>query len=335
MKRTYCTLTICSALAACGGGGGGGTITAANDSNNALVGAVVALSASNFEPAATEIVGSTSGMRSTGSPAQSLLSGAEVTPLVTPSLILEGKLSQLAQLLKKQPHLTGAVVSESLPCDQGGKMDVSINDMNSNEELDPGDSAEITFSDCRLNNTKMNGAMSFTVTSGSSNSYLAASNISILTTLQNMKLEFNDIMSISNGSFTMRINSVNSTTLTVDMLSPRMTNQVTQAGKTKVFQYTDYSINTITDRTTTSWAVKGTVSVPTLGANTAYIDTTTRFSQPNSLGFATTGQLLISVSQGGKMRVSATGTSNARIELDLNEDGTYEEFRMIPWMSIL
>lgn len=332
MKKTLFTLTTCSVLAACGGGG---TDTANNNSNNSLVGAAVSLSASNYEPAAKEIVGSVSGMQSTGTAAQGLLTGAEVSPMTTPAMFLQDQLPKLAEHLKKQAHLTGAVTSESVPCDSGGKMDVVFNDKNGNEELDAGDSADITISNCQYDNVKMNGKMSFTMNSGSANSNLTASNINLLATIQDLKVEFNDIVSVGNGSFTMSITPVNSTPLTVDMQSPSLTNQVTQAGKTKVFQYKDYNVNATANATTSSWSVKGTVSVPTLGANTAYIDTTTRFSQTNSQGFATTGQLMITVSNGGKMRVSATGTSNAKIELDLNADGAYEEFKLTPWIDVL
>jgi hypothetical protein len=55
----------------------------------------------------------------------------------------------------------------------------------------------------------------------------------------------------------------------------------------------------------------------------------------------TAGQLMITLSNGGKMRVTAqpmnstSSGSNAKVELDLNSDGVYEESKVLPWIDIL
>lgn len=328
MNQILFTLSACSVLAACGGGG---TDIANSNSNNSLVGAAVSLSATNYEPAAKEIVGSVSGLQSTGTATQGLLSGAQVTPITTPAMFLQAKLPELAQMLKRKAYLTGAVTSESVPCDNGGLMSVVFDDKNGNEDLDAGDSADISASNCLISNVQMNGKMTFTVNSGSAD----ASSINLMATLQDFQVSIDDMVSVGNGSFILNMSGLDTNTMTIDMRSPSLTSQITQAGKTKVFQYKDYSINATASPTVSSWTVNGNVSVPILGANTANIETITRFSQPNNLGYATNGQLMITISNGGKLRVSATGTSNVKIELDLNSDGAYEEFKLTPWIDVL
>jgi hypothetical protein len=50
---------------------------------------------------------------------------------------------------------------------------------------------------------------------------------------------------------------------------------------------------------------------------------------------------MITLSNGGKMRVTAqpmnstSSGSNAKVELDLNSDGVYEESKVLPWIDIL
>jgi hypothetical protein len=45
--------------------------------------------------------------------------------------------------------------------------------------------------------------------------------------------------------------------------------------------------------------------------------------------------LAITITNGGKMRVTATGTPDARVELDLNSDGVYESSKLTPWINML
>lgn len=340
MQKFMLSLTTCAALVACGGGGGDGKVTENNSQNDSLVGAAVALSASNYEPAAKEIVGSASGLQSTASISRELLSGSQVNPMPTAATFLKTKLPEIARVLNRSALLTGVAFEETLDCDQG-QIDVAVDDNNNNDELDAGDSAVLTIKNCQLDGFKINGKMSFTVDSGAAYSNLTASDITITSTIQDFRVEVSDIVSVSNGSYTMAIKPLDDTNLKLEISAPRLTNQLTQAGTTKVFQYTNYTFNATTNPNTTTWSVTGKVSVPTLGANTAEIATLTPFSTQANTSFVTAGQLMITLSNGGKMRVTAqpinaaTLETKAKVELDLNSDGTYEESKLIPWIDIL
>jgi hypothetical protein len=342
MKKVFFITILCgSVLAACGGGGGGDNSTANNSPASAQVGPPVALSTENYEPAAREIVGSVSSLQSTGTAAQSFLTGVEVmSSMSSPAMLLQEKLPELAQLLKRGTHLTGAQYTEAIACPAGGKMDVIANDNNNNEELDAGDNVDLTLTSCQYGGLKITGKMGFRINSGTAFSNMTAASINISATINDYKAEFNDTVSIGDGSFTMNIAqaylaALSGPAVSIDIQTPLMTTQVTQADTTKVFQLKNYTVNAIVSSTFTSWSVNGNVSVPTLGANTADIQTITRFTPAAATNYAAGGALLITVRDGGKMRVTATGTANAKVELDLNSDGIYETFKLVPWIDVL
>lgn len=340
MKQVFLpSIVLCSVLAACGGGGGGNS--ANNNEAASDVGPAVALSASNYEPAAKEIVGSVSSLQSTATVAQGFLTGVEVTSTaLSPAMLLQDKLPELAQLLKRRSHLTGVQYTEAIACPNGGKMDVIANDNNNNDELDTGDNVNLTISSCVYGALKVSGKMTLTVNSGLVSSEMTASQVNITATIQDYKAEFNDIVSIGDGSFTMNVAqayqaAVAGPALSIDIQTPLMTSKTTQAGITKVFQFKNYAINAVAASTYSSWSVKGNISVPTLGANTANIETLTPFSKNATTTYSTVGQLAITITNGGKMRVTATGTPDARVELDLNSDGVYESSKLTPWINML
>lgn len=336
MKKIIFMSTACAVLTACGGGGGSPGTTN-NTSANTEIGPAVALSTSNYESAANEVLSSAASFRSNGTPAQNLLTGAQVTPMITPATLLQEKMPEVAKLLKKQAHLTGVQYTDSIPCDSG-QMNVTVNDNNNNDELDAGDSAALNLVNCRYGLLGISGGMDFTVIRGSTYSDMTASDIEISAALREFKTEFDDFVAVGNGSFKMSISQTGSYSLpalSVSIVSPLMTTKLTQGGTTKVFQYKEYGVNITSDANTSTWSVNGNVSVPTLGANTATVNTTKRFSSPSNTTYATTGELLITVSNGGRMRVTATGTSKAKVELDLSSDGTYEEQKLIDWIDVL
>jgi|688.fasta_scaffold159199_3 hypothetical protein len=342
MRKILFTLSACAALVACGGGGGAddGKVTENNIQNDSLVGAAVALSASNYEPAAKEIVGSAPGLQSTASVSRELLTASQANPVPTAAMFLQTKLPEIARALNRSALLTGVAIEDTVDCDQG-QIDVAGNDNNNNDELDAGDNAVLTIKNCQLNGFKINGKMSFTVDSGAAYSNLTARDITITSNVQNFRVEVSGIVSVTNGSYTMTISPLSDTNLRVVITATRLTNQLSQAGTSKVFQYTNYTVNATTNPTTTTWSVTGKVSVPTLGANTAEIATLTPFSALTNTSLVTAGQLMITLSNGGKMRVTAqpmnstSSGSNAKVELDLNSDGVYEESKVLPWIDIL
>lgn len=339
MQKFLISLTACAALVACGGGGGGGgddsKVITNSTQNDSLVGAAIPLSASNYEPAAKEIVSAAAQIRSTSDLGGALLFGSQMSSVPTPSAFLQAKLPVLVRAMKRDALLSGGVFEYSEPCMQGGKISVVESDNNNNNELDAGDSAVLTLENCKENGLTLSGKMSIGVVSGSAYSELTASDISITATIQDFKVAFADIVSVANGSYTMTISPLSANSLKVEIKTPSMTSNFTQAGTTKFYQYKNYSVVTTANPTTTTWLVNGNVSVPSLGANTADIEMLTPFSRPTNSNIATSGQMLITVKNGGKIRVTANGSTNARVELDLNSDGIYEESKVVPWIDIL
>lgn len=333
MKQIIFISTVCTVLAACGGGGG--SSNPASNTASAEIGAAVALNNSNYEPAAKEIVGSASSLQSTGSVAQNLLTGVQVNTMISPFMFLRERLPELAQHLKQRANLTGVQYTDVVDCPDGGKMDVTGNDNNNNDELDTGDSVALILSSCQYGRWKITGKMDFNVIRGTSTSEMTTQNIKISASISDFKSEIDDIAVVGNGTFTLDVTPASPSSFNVAIVTPLMTSKITQAGTSKVFQYKDYTITAIADLNFTEWAIKGNVSVPTLGANTADVNSKTPFNTPSDKTYPTVGELLINVSNGGKMRVTATGTSNAKVELDLNSDGNYEENKLVSWIDVL
>lgn len=339
MQKILISLTACAALVACGGGSGGGggdsKVTENSTQNNSLVGAAVSLSASNYESAAKELVGSATQIRTTTDLGGALLLGSQMSSVPPSSAFLQAKLPLVVRAMKRDSLLSGGVFQYSEPCLEGGQINVVESDNNNNNELDAGDSAVLTIENCKENGVTLSGKMSIEVISGSAYSDLTASDISITANIQDFKVAIADIVNVVSGSYTMTISPLNANNLKVEVRAPSLTSSFTQAGKTKVFQYKNYTVVTTANPTTTTWLVNGNVSVPSLGANTADIEMLTPFSTPTNSNIATTGQMLITVKNGGKIRVTANGSTNARVELDLNSDGIYEESKVVPWIDIL
>ncbi len=136
-------------------------------------------------------------------------------------------------------------------------------------------------------------------------------------------------------------NGMTQQSMTVNVSAASLDYSVTTAGTTKVYEYRDYILKSTTYNKQVTLSITGSINIPSLGSNTATIQTIKNFVSPVtsnvsfSLSYPTDGIALITFKQGGKIRATANGTSNALIELDQENDGKFETSKQVPWSDIL
>jgi hypothetical protein len=340
MKTLATILSLCATLAACGGGGGGGPSTDTNSKS-------VALSAQNYDVAATEVMASSAAVSANGM-TTALFTGADVQSPLPFTHFVQSHLTQLIKNWRSSPtQLVGAELTESIPC-SSGTLSITYNDLLGNDVPDAGDYLTLSANNCWLDGSKLSGEMTITFNRYTETSL---SDYETFVTAKSSQFvsEINGVATASNGSFDMTLSSkmvLNSagfnqalTDLKMDIGS--MTYNITSAGITKVYEYKNYVLHNTTYNNQVSQSVKGSINIPTLGANTATIQTIKNFVSPASssaasrLPYPTEGIALVTFNQGGTIRATANGTSNAWVELDLNSDGQFETSKSVPWSDIL
>jgi hypothetical protein len=340
MKTLATLLSLCATLAACGGGGGGAPSSNTNSKS-------VALSAQNYDVAATEVMASSVAVSASSGITESFIGADVQTPLPFTHFV-QSHLTQLIKNWRSSPTvLVGAELTESIPC-SSGTLSITYNDLLGNEKLDAGDYLTLSANNCSLYGSKLNGEMTITFNRYSETSF---TDFEAFVTAKSSQFvsETNGVATSSNGSFDMNLSAkmvLNSngsnqllTDLKMDIAS--MTYNITSAGSTKVYEYKNYVLRNTTYNNQVSQSINGSINIPTLGANTATIQTSKNFVSPASsisgsrLPYPTEGMALVTFKEGGTIRATANGTSNAWVELDLNSDGQFETSKSVPWSDIL
>lgn len=342
MNKFTTALSLCAILAACGGGGGGGGSPSANTDSKS-----VALSAQNYDAAATEVMASSATV-SASSNITDFFIGADVHAPLPFTHFVQSNLTKLIKNWRTSPtQLIGAVMTESIPCSSGA-LSISYNDLLGNDVPDAGDYMTLSAKNCLLSGSKLNGEMTITfnrLTETSSDDYEAF----VTAKSERFTSETDGVAIASNGSFDMTLSSemvLNSdgftqpkTELKINISS--MTYNVTSAGSTKVYEYKNYFLHNTSYNNQVSQSIKGSINIPTLGANTATIQTVKNFVSPATssvayrLPYPTDGIALVTFKQGGTIRATANGTSNVWVELDQDGDGKFETSKPVPWSDIL
>jgi hypothetical protein len=305
MKTLATLLSFCATLAACGGGGG-------------------------------------------GAPSSNTNSKSDVQTPLPFTHFVQSHLTQLIKNWRSSPTvLFGAELTESIPC-SSGTLSITYNDLLGNEVPDAGDYLTLSANNCSLYGSKLNGEMTITFNRYTETSF---TDFEAFVTAKSSQFvsETNGVATSSNGSFDMNLSAkmvLNSngsnqllTDLKMDIAS--MTYNITSAGSTKVYEYKNYVLRNTTYNNQVSQSINGSINIPTLGANTATIQTIKNFVSPASsisgsrLPYPTEGMALVTFKEGGTIRATANGTSNAWVELDLNSDGQFETSKSVPWSDIL
>lgn len=342
MKALTSILVLSATLTACGGGG--------SASVNGNQSQPIALTAQNYDAAASEVMASSATLLGGTNLASDVLVGADVK--TTPSVInyIQKKLPDwINNINGQQAQLVAAAVTSTQACSSGGTVSVTVDDSNGSSTLDPGDKITIVANKCAADGETTNGQMTMTFTRVSQNSGFSGANDSAMNVQTNQfGTTVNGVTTVSNGSFDMEIKSqyvsgsngyLQNVELKISISS--LDNTITSGSTTKIYEYRDYVLQSTSYNNQTTQTIKGSINIPTLGSNTATIETIRSFVSTVSsngssyVAYPTEGVALVTFKQGGKVRTTANGTSNALVELDLTGDGQYETSKQVPWNTIL
>jgi hypothetical protein len=157
MRFTRLSWAVLFFLASCGGGGGGD----GGEVPGGVTKTPLAIDADNYVAVATESVSAVSYVMD----ASEFFTGAQVS---SQRVLLDFARAQALRLPQRfaavAPRPSGAVLTENVACSGGGTMDVTLNDVNGNEELDVGDSVTMVARNCVEFDSTVNGTMAMLVT---------------------------------------------------------------------------------------------------------------------------------------------------------------------------
>ncbi len=142
-------------IAGCGGGGGGGGGSAGGTN---IPTAAVQITQANAKVVAAGAMTPSQSMVTTGS-GQAGVVGVVVQASGHTRSVLDISLAEFnrARSLKFSPVAAGAIQSQSFQCTTSGNFVISANDANNDQVLNAGDSFSITFNNCVLPTTTVNG----------------------------------------------------------------------------------------------------------------------------------------------------------------------------------
>lgn len=326
-------LLLALALGACGGDGdgdGGGAAAPAN------AGPPLPLTSANYTTAAKESVASALYLSSS----TRLLLGAQVS---SERMLLDALLAtadRLPHWLGSRPKLvTGVTQTDSEPCDGGGRLDFTTDDLNGNDEADPGDRARVVAVNCVVNDVTANGAISavFTATSGSFGTPPYSGTLAM--TFDNFSAATTAAKAVGSGRFDLTASSsaVNRGSLAIDAATFTVVSTVGAASSTRTLS--GFAIRADVSPsgagTSTTVTASGTLSSSALDSMSVGVSTAQPFVTAAGARYPGSGQVVVAGAGGSKARLTARNTSTVLIELDANGDGTFEESKTMRWTDIV
>jgi hypothetical protein len=311
------------ALAACGGGGGGGGTSADMSA---------ALSSANYVDVSTQAVAATFALANNAE----LVTGAQVSNTNHLVQFSKAQLPKMRGWFASAPEmLTGASQSLTENCNGGGTISVVVTDVNGNDQPDAGDSATLTINHCAVDGSSVNGQLIMAVNSSSGDLDTYPHAYSATLTLNNLSTTSSQVSTVANGNFTLAVDRQSSILQTVMLTASSLTTSSTFDGATYSATLTNYQITETMGFTSSTTSVSGTVGTSLLGANTLTAATLVPFTRFYTDVYPSSGQVMVTASQGGKVRITVLSSSMLRIELDANGDGSYEASTTQLWSDMV
>jgi hypothetical protein len=326
-------------LISCGGGGGGGgvegapggtTPTLAVTNDNAVAVAAEVVEASSVISQNVETTQNFTGAVSTGE-----VKGMGVVDLVSWQV---KKIKENEAELASAPQPVGAVQTETVACDFGGTMTVSLNDADNNLELSAGDSLSTTMYNCGVDTGNgmgsMNGGMDMRINSISGD-FINSGIMDVSVTYRNLVMDIpGDYYSKVNGD--MRLVMEFSDSFMGFTASGSSFSYSDSNNFNRTMANYSMSISTSDGMTTGSITISGALtSSQTLGG-TIVFETVVPFSISNS-DFPDAGEIVVTGTkpEGAEFATSLYMTvlsnTDVQLEVDADGDGIYEYSLVVGW----
>jgi hypothetical protein len=210
-----------------------------------------------------------------------------------------------------------------------------VTDINGNDQPDAGDSATLSINHCVVDGTSVNGQLIVAVNSSSGDQDTYPHAYSATLTLNNLSTTSPQVSTVANGNFTLAVDRQSSVLQTVTLTASSLTTSSTFDGATYSATLTDYQITETMGPTSSTTSVRGTVGTSQLGANALTVVTPVAFTRFYTDTYPRSGQVTVTASQGGTVRITVLSSSMLKIELDANGDGSYEASTIQLWRDMV
>ncbi len=328
-------LTTSLMLAACGGGGGGGSggmVIEPPASNGPLT-----ITSNNYQNVAVQAVSSGSYLMDAG--AGNVL-GADAQTLPQPLQLARGEALRLAARFAQSGGavVLGATTTVVQSCNQGGSIEVTVNDANSNQNLDAGDSMSLKAQSCRESGVTMDGSMEYAVKAATGNYGSSQFSATLGVKLNGLRVTSPAGSQTGQGEFQMTVAVTSTNSASVTMSIPSFVTSSTMAGTTVQSTLTGYnlSVSTVPSgfgyRSTLTFS--GKLSSTALEAKEITVSTPVALVQESSRAYPGSGQVLVKGGNGSQVRITAQSDGKALVELDANGDNVFETSTVKNWADL-
>ena len=319
-------LSAAAGLAACGGGSGGGSDSGASADP-------VAISSANAPQVAGAAYNASGSLEGAGLGGAGFLTGAVTETTaggvdMVEVIIAQLKASQSWFENHAAAFVTGAVVTATENCTDGGSFSFTLNDADDNQDLSTGDSLSATFSSCSEAGTVMNGTISINnlVISGDPLAppytlqlTIQANNFSVTENSETASLNGAMTLSQSTGDGVSFTNSISGTSMALNETGGSATLSAFQLSSTE-----NGSAYTLDMNATVSSSEIG-------GAVTIVTDATFQGVEPND---PFTGQATITGANNSSVTLIAVDSVNVTLEVDADGDGVPEDIIPTTWDAL-
>ena len=343
-------VAMVAVLSACGGGGDGASTslpetgaptTPAATGAPTTPAATVKFNSENYVTATKEAFSGVNNINSFGS----LALGVESAPRDFMVKIVIQKL--ITERSKKRPNrlnvVSGLVEENSYSCPNGGNALFVESDQDGDyETIETGDSVKITYNNCgeTLGTVKfiLNGEMTLKVVSYKEEGYTDIGVDDVV--IRNLSFSSDFQSGSLNGSlrvgYTYTDSSDNKMDLDMSVTDSLSAKIKFTSGAEKTWMYSNgFKIISSVSDVETTMSVSGKASTADLGSGSITYSTQTPLLVPQNSQFPVAGVMTLKAEAGGTTKIEATASSDAKVSLDQNDDGTFETSTSVPWRDVL
>lgn len=327
-RNSALLLSAAAVLAACGGGSGGG-------SDAGTSAEPVAISSANAPQVAGAAYNASASLEGAGLGGAGFLTGAVTDTGADGIDMVEVIVDQLRAsrtwFADQQAALvTGAVVTVTENCTDGGSLSFTLNDADDNQDLSTGDSVSATFNSCSEGGSVLNGVLSINniVITGDTQAApyslqltIQANNFSVTETGETASINGALTLGQSTGDGVSFSSSISGTSIALTQNGGGATLSAFQLNSTEDISSAAYSFN-----------MNATVSSPDIGgAVTIVTDTTFQGVDPAD---PYAGQATITGANNSSVTLIALDEINVRLLVDENGDGTTDATIDTTWAAL-
>jgi hypothetical protein len=319
-------LSAAAALAACGGGSGGG-------SDSAATADPVAISSANAPQVAGAAYNASGSLEGAGLGGAGFLTGAVTATTaggvdMVEVIIAQLKASQSWFESHAAAFLTGAVVTATENCTDGGSVTLTLNDADGNQDLSTGDSLSASFSSCSEAGTVMNGSISINNVVISGDPLSPPYSLQLTVQANNFSVTENSEMASLNGAMTLSQSTGDGVSFTNTISGTSMALNETGGSAT----LSAFQLSSTENGSAYTLDMNATVSSSEIGgAVTIVTDTTFQGVDPND---PFTGQATITGANNSSVTLIAVDSVNVTLEVDADGDGVPEDIIATTWDAL-